>query len=183
MTEVTGALTWRPLTADDLPLLGRWLAEPGVARWWNHDSSPEGVERDFGPSVRGEEAGEDLVVSLDGRPVGLVQRARIADYPDDLAQLSAFAEVPDGAVELDYLLGDPALRGRGLGSRMIAALVADTWTAVPATPAVVIPIVAGNVASWRACEKAGLRRVAVGDLPPDNPIDPPLHVIYRVDRP
>jgi aminoglycoside 6'-N-acetyltransferase len=179
---VAGALSWRPLTADDLPLLGRWLAEPRVARWWNHDSSPEGVERDFGPSVRGEEPGEDLVVSLDRRPVGLVQRAVIGDYPEDLAELSAVAEVPDGAVELDYLIGEPALRGRGLGSRMIAALVADTWRTRPDVPAIVIPVVAANTASWRALEKAGLRRVAEGELEPDNPIDDPLHVIYRIDR-
>jgi aminoglycoside 6'-N-acetyltransferase len=36
--------------ASDLPMLARWLAEPQVARWWNHDCSLEGVERDFGPS-------------------------------------------------------------------------------------------------------------------------------------
>jgi aminoglycoside 6'-N-acetyltransferase len=43
--------------------------------------------------------------------------------------------------------------------------------------------VAGNVASWRALEKAGLERVAEGDLTPDNPVDPPLHYVYRADRP
>ena len=114
-----GELTWRHLVADDLPMLGRWLAEPGVRRWWNHDSSPEGVERDFGPSVRGEEAGEDLVVCIDGRPVGLVQRAVISDYPEDLAEFPRLVEVHDGAVEIDYLLGEPGVRGRGLGPRMI----------------------------------------------------------------
>ncbi len=178
----TGELTWRPLAADDLPLLGRWLADPAVARWWNHDSSPEGVERDFGASVRGEEAGEDLVVLLDRRPVGLVQRAVIADYPDDLAEFAALVDVPDGAVELDYLIGEADLRGRGLGPRIIAALVDDTWRTRPATSTVLVPVVAANVASWRALEKAGLRRVAEGPMEPDNPVDDPLHYIYRVDR-
>lgn len=180
---VEEAWRWRPLTAGDLPLLGRWLAEPGVARWWNHDSSPEGVERDFGPGVRGEEAGEDLLVSLDGRPVGLVQRCVISDYADDLAELAALVDVPDGTVELDYLIGDPALRGRGLGPHMIAALVADTWRTHPRAPAVMTPVVAANVASWRALEKAGFRRVAEGDMTPDNPVDDPRHVVYRIDRP
>ena len=71
-----------------------------------------------------------IVVSLDGRPVGLVQRSLIHDYPEDLAEFADLVDVPEGAVELDYLIGEPALRGRGLGSRMIAALVRDTW-AVP----------------------------------------------------
>jgi aminoglycoside 6'-N-acetyltransferase len=176
-------LTWRPLAADDLAMLADWLHEPQVARWWNHDSSPAGVERDFGPSVRGEEPGEDLVVLLDGRPVGLLQRSVIADYPEELDELATLVDVPEGAVELDYLIGDPALRGQGLGSRMIAAAVADTWPAYPDTSAVLVSVVAANVASWRALEKAGLTRIAEGMMVPDNPADDPLHYVYRIDRP
>jgi aminoglycoside 6'-N-acetyltransferase len=178
-----GSLSWRRLTVHDLPILAGWLAEPGVARWWNHDPSTAAVERDFGPSVRGEEAGEDLVVLLDGRPIGLLQRSRIRDYPEDLAGFGALAEVPPGAVELDYLIGEPTLRGRGLGSRLIEAAVADTWCAYPDATAVLVTVVAANRASWRAVERAGLTRVAEGDLPPDNPVDDPLHYVYRVDRP
>lgn len=48
---------------------------------------------------------------------------------------------------------------------------------------IVVPIVAGNRASWRALEKAGFVRIAEGDLLPDNPVDPPAHVVYRLDRP
>lgn len=178
-----GELTWRALSVADLPLLADWLREPRVARWWNHESSAHAVERDFGPSARGEEPGEDLVVSLDGRPVGLVQRSVIRDYPEDLVEFEELVDVPDGAVELDYLIADDALRGRGLGARMIAALVADTWASRPAAPAVLVAVVAANIASWRALEKAGLRRVAEGQMSPDNPIDDPLHYVYRVDRP
>ncbi len=176
-------LTWRPLVADDLELLAGWLAEPAVERWWHHDATPEGVARDFGPSVRGAEPGEDLVVLLAGRPVGLLQRSVIADYPEELAEWAALVEVPDGAVELDYLIGEPDLRGRGLGSRLIAAAVEDTWRTRPEVPAVMVAIVAANVASWRAVEKAGLTRVAEGPMEPENPVDEPLHFLYRTDRP
>jgi aminoglycoside 6'-N-acetyltransferase len=180
---VDGELDWRPLVRDDLPLLGRWLSEPGVARWWNHETSPEAVERDFGPSVRGEEPGEDLVLLLAGRPVGLLQRSRIRDYAEDAAALTAVVEVPEDAYCLDYLLGEPALRGRGLGSRFIAHAVERTWQDHPDAGCILVPVVAANRASWRALEKAGLRRVASGELPPDNPVDDPLHHVYRVDRP
>jgi aminoglycoside 6'-N-acetyltransferase len=177
------AITWRPLIAADLPSLRDWLREPAVARWWNHETTPEAIERDFGPSVRGEEAGEDLVVSLAGRPVGLMQRSVISDYPEDLEEFVEVADVPAGAVELDYLIGEAGQRGRGLGSRMIAAVVEDTWSAYPAAPAVLVAVVAANVASWRALEKAGLQRIAEGPMSTDNPVDDPLHYIYRVDRP
>jgi aminoglycoside 6'-N-acetyltransferase len=182
-TSGDAAISWRPLAAEDLPLLTAWLREPAVARWWNHETSPEAVERDFGPSVRGEEAGEDLVVSLDGRPVGLLQRSLIGEYPDDLEEFAEVVDVPAGAVELDYLIGEAELRGHGLGSMMIAAVVADTWSAYPATTAVLVAVVAANVASWRALEKAGLRRIAEGPMSTDNPVDDPLHFIYRIDRP
>ena len=178
-----GELDWRPLVRDDLPLLGRWLAEPGVARWWNSETSPEAVERDFGPSVRGEEPGEDLVLLLAGRPVGLLQRSRIRDYEEDFVELSAVVEVPEDAYCLDYLLGEPALRGRGLGSRFLARAVERTWQDHPDAGCILVPVVAANRASWRALEKAGLRRVATGELTPDNPVDDPLHHVYRVDRP
>ena len=177
------AITFRRLAADDLPMLAQWLAEPQVARWWHHDASLAAVERDFGPSVRGEEPGEDLVVLLDGRPVGLLQRARISDYAEDLEEFRALVDVPAGAVELDYLIGDPADRGRGIGPRVLTAAVERTWVDLPDAPAVLVAVVAANRASWRALEKAGLRRVAEGDLAPDNPVDDPLHYVYRVDRP
>ena len=176
-------LSWRPLAAADLPLLARWLAQPQVARWWAHDPSPAAVERDFGPSVRGEEPGEDLVVLLDGRPVGLLQRSRISDHAEDLAEFSAVVDVPPGAVTIDYLLADDAPRGQGVGTRLIAAAVDRTWLDHADAPAVLVAVVAGNVASWRALEKAGLRRVAEGDMTPDDARDEPLHYVYRADRP
>ena len=96
---------------------------------------------------------------------------------------AAIVDVPDGAVELDYLIGDAARRGRGLGARMIATVVENIWCAYPAAAAVLVAVVAANTASWRALEKAGLRRIAEGAMSPDNPADDPLHFVYRVDRP
>jgi aminoglycoside 6'-N-acetyltransferase len=144
---------------------------------------PGGSAARLRPSVRGEEPGEDLVVSLDDRPVGLVQRSVIDDYPEDVTEFRNLADVPEGAIELDYLIGEPALRGRGLGPRIIAALVRDTWASRPATPAILVAVVATNVASWRALEEAGFHRTAEADMTPENPADAPLHYVYRVDRP
>jgi aminoglycoside 6'-N-acetyltransferase len=163
-------------------MLADWLREPQVARWWNHEHSAEAVERDFGASVRGEEPGEDLVVVLDGRPIGLLQRSVISDYPEELAEFSAVVDVPEGAVELDYLIADASMRGRGLGSRLIAMAVDRTWSDYPSAHAVLVAVVAANTASWRALEKAGLTRIAEAFMEPDNPVDEPLHYIYRVDR-
>ncbi|KPC76998.1 acetyltransferase [Streptomyces sp. NRRL F-6602] len=176
-------ITWRRLHEGDFALLREWLAEPHVARWWHHDTSAEAVARDFGPAARGEEPSEDLLVMLDSAPVALVQRCRFADYPDYRAELAAQIELPDTAVTIDYLIGDPARVGRGLGPRIIETVVAETWTDHPDAAAVVVPVHATNRASWRALEKAGLRRIGTADLDPDNPDDDRIHYVYRTDRP
>ena len=110
-------IAFRRVTRDDFPLIGRWLAEPHVARWWNHEFTPEAVERDFGPSVDGAEPSEDHLVLLDGFPIGLVQYSRYEDYPEYLTELAPHLDVPAHAVSIDYLIGDPQQIGRGLGSR------------------------------------------------------------------
>ena len=176
-------ISWRRLRPGDFELLGQWLAEPHVARWWNHETDAAAVERDFGPTARGEEPAEDLLVEVDQRPVALVQRCRLHDYAEDFEPLAAVVDVPAGALTIDYLIGDPALTGEGLGPRIIAAIVEQAWGVYPDAPAIIVGVVAANRASWRALEKAGARRVGTGELEPDNPIDDPLHYIYRFDRP
>ncbi|GII93957.1 GNAT family N-acetyltransferase [Sinosporangium siamense] len=176
-------VTWRRLTEQDFPLLRTWLEQPHVARWWNHETSAEAIERDFGPAARGEEPSEDLLISLGGHPLGLVQRCRLSDYPEYAAELATVTEVPEGAVTVDYLIGDPAQVGKGHGGRMLGAVLEATWHDIPGATCVLVPVVAVNRASWRALEKAGMRRVAEGDLEPDNPADDKTHYVYRLDRP
>lgn len=176
-------MTWRHVTEDDFGLLARWLAQPHVARWWNHETSPEAVARDFGPSARREEPNEDLLAFLDGAPLGLLQRSFLHDYPEYLADLTPLTEVPPRAMTIDYLIGDADNVGRGIGPAMIGSALLHIWTQFADAECVIVAVHADNVRSWRALEKAGLARVAAGDIAPDNPIDDHRHYVYRVDRP
>ena len=176
-------IAFRPLRRDDFALLGRWLAEPVVAYWWSHETGPAAVERDFGPSVDGRDATELFLAVLDERPFGLVQRYPIAAYPEYADELAPVCAPPAGALSIDYLIGEPGLRGAGLGAAMIAAFVAQTWAAHPGACDILVPVSAGNAASWRALERAGFRRVAEGELRPDNPRESRDHYIYLATRP
>ena len=176
-------VAFRALRRDDFPLLRRWLAEPLVAYWWNHDTDPEAVERDFGPGVDGGDATELFVASLGERPFGLIQRYPIAAYPEYADELAPLCDVPPGALSLDYLVGEPDLRGRGLGASMIATFVAATWAACPGANDIVVPVSAANAASWRALARAGFRRIAAGELEPDNPRESRDHYVYATRRP
>ena len=177
------AVELRPLRRADFPLLSRWLAEPLVARWWDHDSSAEAVERDFGPCVDGTDPTAVHLGVHDGEPFGLVQVYAFADEPESLAELSAVCPVPPGALSIDYLVGAPSARGRGLGAAMIAAAVARGFADHPEAADVLVPVATGNEASWRALRRAGASWYAEGELVPDNPIDPRDHVVHRFSRP
>jgi aminoglycoside 6'-N-acetyltransferase len=174
--------TFQRLTRDDFGLLGRWLAEPHVARWWNHDPSPEAVEGDFGDTVDGLEPAEDYLAIIDGTPVGLIQYCLFNDYPEYVDEMADVYPVGDGAASIDYLIGDPTRVGEGLGTAMIAQFVARVWAETTATH-IVVPVNSANTASWRALLKAGFRLVARGELEPDNPTDDRMHEVLRIDRP
>jgi aminoglycoside 6'-N-acetyltransferase len=180
---MTDPITFRLLARRDFGLLAQWLDEPLVARWWNHETTPDALERDFGAGIDRSDPVEVYIASLDAQPFGLIQRYRLDDEPEFLAEVRSVCAVAPGALSMDYLIGVPARRGRGLAAAMITALVADSWTHYPGSSAVVVPVVVGNVASWRTLERAGLRRIAAGDLKPDNPLDGPAHFIYGIDRP
>lgn len=183
MGDESHHVDFRRLTRADFPLLAAWLAEPLVARWWNHEHSPEALERDFGPSIDGSDPAEYFLATAHAGPFGLIQRYPIAAYPEYVHELAPVHPVGAGSLSIDYLIGEPAMRGRGLGAAMIAAFVALVWSRYPEAEEVVVPVSAGNDASWRALERAGFTRVATGELEPDNPIDSRDHVIYRLPRP
>ena len=172
----------RPLRRADFPLLARWLAEPLVARWWDEDPSPAAVEARYGPSVDGTDPTAVYLGIHDGEPFGLIQVYRVDDDPEWLAELAAVCAVPAGALSIDYLVGEPAFRGRGLGAALIAAAVARGFADHPGARDVLVPVAVGNVASWRALRKAGAAWYAEGELTPDNPVDPRDHVVHRFRR-
>lgn len=182
MSENARAIAFRSLRRSDFDLLASWLAEPLVARWWNHEWTPAAIERDFGAAVDGREPTEVHLASVEDRTFGLIQRYALDAYPEYVEELSTVISVPPGAVGIDYMVGEPEMRGRGLGAGMIAAYVGRSWEAFPDASDVIVPVSAANPGSWRALERAGFERIAEGELKPDNPRDSRDHVIYRRGR-
>ena len=170
----------RPLRRSDFPLLAQWLAEPLVARWWNDD--PAAVEAQYGPCVDGTDPTAVHVGLHAGEPFGLVQVYRFDDEPGSRAELSEVCPVPEGALGIDYLIGRPESRGRGLGAALVTAAVARGFADHPDARDVLVPVARGNEASWRALRRAGATWYADGELAPDNPADPRDHVVHRFVR-
>ncbi len=170
-------LTFTALTRADLPLLGRWLTVPAVARWWADPSDPAALEREYGPRIDGRDRVPTWIVHLDNRPIGLIQWYRYSDEREYLTQMRQILPVPGYAVSIDYLIGEESALGRGVGPEMIDRLVRQQWAVHADAGDVVVAVHADNTRSWRALEKAGFSHAADGELDPDNPIDDRRHRI------
>jgi aminoglycoside 6'-N-acetyltransferase len=159
------SLSFRRMTLDDLPDVVRWQRQPHVARWWSTDrvTTLETARERYGPSLSADSVTRIWVVSIDGRSVGYLQ-----DYPvsDDATYAAATGE-PDAAA-FDYLIGEPELTGRGLGTRMIWEFLRDVmrphYRDAPRFLASPDP---RNAASLRALDKCGFRRGAEIVVPAD----------------
>jgi aminoglycoside 6'-N-acetyltransferase len=161
---------------DDLPLLTRWLSAPHVARWYLAGSSVEGEAEDLRRSVAGEQAVHVLMVAEGEVPVGWCQWYLCGDDPGWAAEIGA----GPGDVGIDYAVGDASRVGRGVGTALVAELVALVRVRHPRAAVMADPD-ERNVASRRVLEKNGFDLVAVKAIPSE-PTDDPM-AVYRLAPP
>jgi aminoglycoside 6'-N-acetyltransferase len=172
----------RPFTRADFPSMSGWLSTPHVARWWGDDPALAALERQYGPSLDGQDRARLRVILADGEPVGFLQWYPLDGEPDYSRELETVVPLEPGDASLDYLVGEPAALGRGIGSTAIGVGCAEVWQ-VAELRRLVVPVHADNVASRRALLHAGFTEVAEGELEPDNPVDDGRHVVYELRRP
>jgi aminoglycoside 6'-N-acetyltransferase len=178
------AIAFRPCTRSDLPTVAAWQEQPHVARWWHPDPDLAAVKARYLPCMDGSDPTELFILEAAGTPAGFFQHYLIADYPQWAATLRATGQ-PDveSAAGIDYLIGDAALTGRGLGTVAIATFTRLAFTRYRAISLVAVAVSQDNIASWRALEKAGYRRSWAGELASDDPSDEGPMYLYCHERP
>jgi len=158
-----GTITFRRLRDSDLSMMHCWLNDPTVVKWW------EGVDVTW-PAVVGRYGSgnptsiEHWIALLGADPLGWAQCYCAADVAEEEAYYWHRHLELRATAGIDYIVGEPVRRGRGVGSAMIRAFVHDVvfarhpeWAFAAAGP------FEANVASWRALENAGFRRQAILD--------------------
>ena len=165
------------MVADDLAGIDRWLREPHVARWFTPESTAEREVEKYRKRIEDPDSATVMcTVSLEGRAIGWCQWYRWADYPEEAACYGAH----EGDVGADYAIGEPGAVGHGVGTALIAALVAEARRHRPGAGVLIAPE-AANAASRRVLEKNGFVLLDVRSVPAE-PHDRPM-AVYRLDGP
>lgn len=111
------AYAFRTATAADLDLIGRWLGERHVAKWWG---KRDGALEEIAAHLAGDEV-TATVVELGGTPIGYLQ-----SYPASIA--TDFPPQPGGTLGIDFFIGDTSALGKAHGAGFINQF-ADAATA------------------------------------------------------
>jgi RimJ/RimL family protein N-acetyltransferase len=102
-------LRFRPLAADDFPLLLEWLSKEHVKEWWDDgDDTLEKVVHNYGQPEAGLE--RFILVGSYGsceKPIGYFQ----------------YYLIPDGSIGIDQFIGEEECINRGVGTKAIQMFV------------------------------------------------------------
>lgn len=139
-------------------ILGDWLHRPHVARWWGDPRST--LESALGWPVE-----DCALIEADGAPIGyLCWRTP----PEDELEAAGLTDLPQGLVDIDVLIGEPELLGRGLGPRALDLLLARL-RADPLVRVAGVGTAASNERAVRAFLKAGFRTLREFEDPESGP--------------
>jgi aminoglycoside 6'-N-acetyltransferase len=163
----------RRMSAADLELVGVWLGEPHVARWWLAGSTVGRELEELRRCIAGDEPTETLMVLQRERPIGWCQWYRCDSYPEYAADVGA----SPGDLGIDYAIGDPNCIGVGLGTALVSTLVEHARQDHFRSGVIADPE-ASNVASRRVLEKNGFELLGVRPVMSEPTNDP--MAIYRL---
>lgn len=130
--------------ALDAPRLQEWLGQPHVGPWWG---DPRLAIED---SLR-RPPDTCAVVLADAAPVGYLCWQQLRQ--EELAA-AGLADLSEGLVDIDILIGEPTAIGKGVGPRALG-LVLDRLRADPSVAVGGIGTSVSNQRAIRAFEKAG----------------------------
>lgn len=154
-------IAFRLLTAGDLPMMHEWLSRPHVAAWWGGPGSMAEIAEEYGPLIEGTVSHRAYVAVAGGAPLGFIQFYVPALCHDEGWWLE---EHDPGVRGIDQFLADGEQLGKGLGTAMIRAFVAQLF-ADPAVTRIQTDPDPANRRAIRCYEKAGFRPAGEVDTP------------------
>lgn len=146
-----GAVSLRPLTQEDAPLLLRWLTDPRNLEYWEGPHAvftPKRIQTDF---YTEEWNGSACIVVYEGRDVGYAQAYQL---DEEMYEEYGYPRRDLCTYGIDQFIGEPELWGQGIGRRFIR-LLCDFLREHCGAQAVVLDPHADNpraIRCYEACE-------------------------------
>lgn len=135
------------MTAEDLPLVRRWLNAPHVIRWWGKpDEQFDLVSGDLD-----HQAMHQFIVVRETRPFAYLQRYDPGAWDGD-----GLGPQPEGTRGIDQFIGEDDMLDCGHGSAFIRTFIDRLLTA--GAPRVVTDPDPANARAIRAYENAGFQK-------------------------
>lgn len=154
-TNAGEQVTLRLLAEDDLTLLHEWLNKPHIVEWWQGERPTlNEVRQHYRPRIVSPEKVTPFIGLLDGKPFAYAQSYVAMGALDGWWE----EETDPGVRGIDQSIGYPQLMGRGLGTRLVEALV-DLLFRDPRVTKVQTDPAPENLRAIRCYEKAGFRKV------------------------
>lgn len=160
MEAAYSLITFRPLLADDTPLMIAWRRNEHVRRWWHEDTDDE-VAADCAALLAGAEPTYPFIMLLGERPIGYIQWYRL--WSDGIVASPSYAQlsppIPRSAAGVDLFIGEVDCLFRGLGPVILRAFLRERVFADSEIAGCIIDPDPANTSAIRAYEKAGFHHV------------------------
>lgn len=111
----------------DYQLMARWLADDDVLMYFEGRDNAFSLERvieDYRPLVLGEDEDDPVVpciVEYEGQPLGFLQYYPVAPFEREFGLEPG--DGAEGAYALDLFIAEPGMRDRGIGTRLVKAML------------------------------------------------------------
>jgi AacA4 family aminoglycoside N(6')-acetyltransferase len=153
MSAHENTVTLRLMTENDLPMLHDWLNRPHIVEWWGGEEERptlEDVREHYLPRVLAQESVTPYIAMLDDEPIGYAQSYIALGSGDGWWE----EETDPGVRGIDQTLANPAQLNRGLGTRLVRALV-NLLFSDPLVTKIQTDPAPSNYRAIRCYEKAG----------------------------
>jgi AacA4 family aminoglycoside N(6')-acetyltransferase len=141
------------MTEQDLPMLHDWLNRPHIVEWWGGEEARptlDDVMKHYMPRVLAQESVTPYIAMLHDEPIGYAQSYVALGSGDGWWE----EETDPGVRGIDQTLANPTQLNRGLGTKLVRALV-DLLLSDPSVTRIQTDPAPRNLRAIRCYEKAG----------------------------
>ena len=122
VTNSNDSVTLRLMTEHDLAMLYEWLNRSHIVEWWGGEEARPtlaDVQEQYLPSVLAQESVTPYIAMLNGEPIGYAQSYVALGSGDGWWE----EETDPGVRGIDQSLANASQLGKGLGTKLVRALV------------------------------------------------------------